>query len=199
MPPPPAKWKGKCELNGTACNKKLIGARNFISGQTGSVIDEEGHGTHTASTAAGNFVEGANVFGQANGTASGMAPLAHLAMYKVCGDFGCAETDILAAMDAAVEDGHLSGIDTRTDKVACVPDTQNTYRILLIHSLAVRYSVDTSWIWDGYIDATYSYRKGRKESGDGWCRLSIALVEGERKGSEGGGGQRLIAAHDLGE
>ncbi|CAL5442275.1 unnamed protein product [Camellia sinensis] len=105
MPPPPAKWKGKCELNGTACNKKLIGARNFISGQTGSVIDEEGHGTHTASTAAGNFVEGANVFGQANGTASGMAPLAHLAMYKVCGDFGCAETDILAAMDAAVEDG----------------------------------------------------------------------------------------------
>ncbi|KAI7987964.1 Subtilisin-like protease SBT1.2 [Camellia lanceoleosa] len=26
-------------------------------------------------------------------------------MYKVCGDFGCAETDILAAMDAAVEEG----------------------------------------------------------------------------------------------
>ncbi|KAL7167376.1 hypothetical protein ACSBR2_037942 [Camellia fascicularis] len=105
MPSPPAKWKGKCELNGTTCNNKLIGARSFLSGETGPPIDDFGHGTHTASTAAGNFVEGANLSGQANGTASGMAPLAHLAMYKVCGDYGCAEVDILAAMDAAVEEG----------------------------------------------------------------------------------------------
>ncbi|XVF51600.1 hypothetical protein PTKIN_Ptkin04bG0197300 [Pterospermum kingtungense] len=103
MPPPPAKWKGKCEFDG-GCNNKLIGARNFAEDQTGPPTDEEGHGTHTASTAGGNYVEGANVFGNANGTAVGMAPLAHLAMYKVCGEL-CSESAILAAMDVAVEDG----------------------------------------------------------------------------------------------
>lgn len=43
--------------------------------------------------------------GNANGTAAGMAPLAHLAMYKVCSTGGCVESDIVAAMDAAVADG----------------------------------------------------------------------------------------------
>ncbi|KAL3499446.1 hypothetical protein ACH5RR_038539 [Cinchona calisaya] len=105
VPPPPAKWKGKCELNGSGCNNKLIGASNFVGGKPGPPIDEEGHGTHIASIAAGNFVENANVFGNANGTAVGMAPLAHLASYKVCASDGCAESDILAGMDAAVQDG----------------------------------------------------------------------------------------------
>ncbi|KAE8717208.1 subtilisin-like protease SDD1-like [Hibiscus syriacus] len=81
MPPPPARWKGKW-----------------------NPADQDGHGTLTSSTACGNFVNGANVFGNANGTADGMAPLAHLAMYKVCGA-DCSESAILAAMDAAVEDG----------------------------------------------------------------------------------------------
>lgn len=104
MPPPPAKWKGKCEFNFTgACNNKLIGARHFRDGD-GTPLDLDGHGTHTASTAAGNFVRGANVFGNANGTAVGIAPLAHLAIYKVCSS-SCSESDILAAMDTAIEDG----------------------------------------------------------------------------------------------
>lgn len=106
MPPPPAKWKGKCEFKGTSCNNKLIGARNFDSESTGTPpSDEEGHGTHTASTAAGNFVKHASVFGNAKGTAVGMAPHAHLAIYKVCSESGCAGSDILAALDAAIEDG----------------------------------------------------------------------------------------------
>ncbi|KAH6778952.1 hypothetical protein C2S52_010189 [Perilla frutescens var. hirtella] len=105
MPPPPAKWKGKCEFNFTACNNKLIGARYFTFGQ-GTPLDGNGHGTHTASTAAGNFVAGANSFGQANGTAVGIAPRAHLAIYKVCFDTThCSESDVLAAMDMAIEDG----------------------------------------------------------------------------------------------
>ncbi|CAK9160252.1 unnamed protein product [Ilex paraguariensis] len=105
MSPPPAKWKGKCELNSTyACNNKLIGVRSFIRASDEIAVDDNGHGTHTASTAAGNFVKGANVFGNANGTAVGVAPLAHLAIYKVC-SLGCAESDILAGMDAAIEDG----------------------------------------------------------------------------------------------
>ncbi|CAI9095623.1 OLC1v1031612C1 [Oldenlandia corymbosa var. corymbosa] len=103
MPPPPAKWKGKCEFNTSVCNNKLIGARFFSIGN-GSPSDENGHGTHTASTAAGNFVAGANVFGNANGTAVGVAPRAHLAIYKVCST-GCSESDILAAMDVAIDDG----------------------------------------------------------------------------------------------
>ncbi|CAK9173114.1 unnamed protein product [Ilex paraguariensis] len=98
MSPPPAKWKGKCELNSTyACNNKLIGVRSFIRASDEIAVDDNGHGTHTAST-------GANVFGNANGTAVGVAPLAHLAIYKVC-SLGCAESDILAGMDAAIEDG----------------------------------------------------------------------------------------------
>ncbi|KAK4422723.1 Subtilisin-like protease SBT1.7 [Sesamum alatum] len=105
VPPPPARWKGKCELNGNACNNKLIGARNFARFDPGPPIDHDGHGTHTASTAAGKFVPGANVFGQANGTASGMSPLAHLAIYKVCSKEGCYEGDSLAGIDAAIEDG----------------------------------------------------------------------------------------------
>ncbi|KAJ6814954.1 subtilisin-like protease SBT1.2 [Iris pallida] len=116
MPPPPSKWKGVCEFNASSCNNKLIGARNFVKGRAAAMeasddrlallgpYDHDGHGTHTASTAAGAFVENANVAGQANGTASGMAPLAHVAIYKVCGD-KCADSDILAGLDAAVSDG----------------------------------------------------------------------------------------------
>ncbi|KAH6817040.1 hypothetical protein C2S51_000643 [Perilla frutescens var. frutescens] len=103
--PPPAKWRGKCDLSGGAtCNNKLIGARNFVTG-IHTPIDQEGHGTLTSSTAAGNFVSGANVLGNADGIAAGIAPLAHLAVYKACSDDVCGESDILAAMDAAVDDG----------------------------------------------------------------------------------------------
>ncbi|XP_044968904.1 subtilisin-like protease 4 [Hordeum vulgare subsp. vulgare] len=114
MMPPPDKWKGRCDFNGSACNNKLIGARSFISSGDGSAsgaapvppIDGNGHGTHTSSTAAGSVVLGAQVLGQGNGTASGMAPRAHLAMYQVCDENGsCAGVDVLAGIDAAVSDG----------------------------------------------------------------------------------------------
>ncbi|WMV52156.1 hypothetical protein MTR67_045541 [Solanum verrucosum] len=87
MPNPPDKWKGKCEFNVTNCNKKLIGARNFVQPST-FPTDEIGHGTLTSSIAAGNFVDGANYYGNANGTAVGIAPRAHVAIF-----------------DAAIEDG----------------------------------------------------------------------------------------------
>ncbi|CAN4084234.1 unnamed protein product [Withania somnifera] len=83
----------------------LIGPRYFHEFGNGTPLDENGHGTYTSSTAAGNFVKGANFLGLANGTASGMAPLAHVAMYKVCNaTLTCSESDILAAIDAAIED-----------------------------------------------------------------------------------------------
>ncbi|CAM0879283.1 unnamed protein product [Alopecurus aequalis] len=113
MPPPPAKWKGTCDFNGgSVCNNKLIGARVFDANGTSSPngapvspIDRHGHGTHTASTAAGAVVPGAQVLGQGRGTASGIAPRAHIAMYKVCRMENCTSSDILAGIDAAVEDG----------------------------------------------------------------------------------------------
>jgi subtilisin family serine protease len=108
MHPPPTRWKGTCEFNGTNCNNKIIGAKVFQTGKkvTGpGPFDFEGHGTHVASIAAGNFVNDANSFGNAKGTAAGMAPNAHLAIYKVCSDHGCPESDILAGFESAIEDG----------------------------------------------------------------------------------------------
>ncbi|CAI0414063.1 unnamed protein product [Linum tenue] len=106
MPPPPSKWRGRCEFNGKRiCNNKLIGARSFLTNTTPSEDVDFYHGSHTAGEAAGSPVQGANVFGQANGTAMGIAPKAHLAMYKICLKDECFESGLLAAMDAAIEDG----------------------------------------------------------------------------------------------
>jgi subtilisin family serine protease len=111
MQPPPKRWNGTCEFKALArggCNNKIIGARAFGSAAvntTAPPLDDAGHGTHTASTAAGNFVENASVRGNADGTASGLAPHAHLAVYKVCTGSRCSMMDIVAGLDAAVQDG----------------------------------------------------------------------------------------------
>lgn len=118
--PIPSKWKGKCEtgtnFTSSNCNKKLIGARYYTRGYeavTGkideskeikSARDDEGHGTHTASTAAGSVVQNASLFGYASGTARGMATHARVAVYKVCWLGGCYSSDILAGIDNAIED-----------------------------------------------------------------------------------------------
>ncbi|PIN14219.1 Tripeptidyl-peptidase II [Handroanthus impetiginosus] len=105
MLPLPGKWKGTFEFTSRACNNKLIGARYFGI-ENGSPSDEVGHGTHTTAAAAGNFIEVLICLATPiNGTAVGMAPLAHLAMYKVCGLRNCLESDIIAGMDAAINDG----------------------------------------------------------------------------------------------
>lgn len=114
----PSSWKGACTgFNSSSCNRKLIGARFFNRGyeaamgpmdssrESRSPRDDDGHGTHTSSTAAGAPVAGANLFGFASGTARGMAPRARVAVYKVCWLGGCFSSDILAGMEAAVADG----------------------------------------------------------------------------------------------
>ncbi|KAG8482383.1 hypothetical protein CXB51_027253 [Gossypium anomalum] len=119
--PVPSKWKGQCvttkDFGPGSCNKKLIGARFFCSGYEASngkmnetsefrsPRDMDGHGTHTASIAAGRYVFPASTLGYAKGVAAGMAPKARLAAYKVCWTAGCFDSDILAAFDAAVADG----------------------------------------------------------------------------------------------
>ncbi|KAG5235948.1 conserved oligomeric Golgi complex [Salix suchowensis] len=122
--PVPSKWRGICQNDtreGVPCNRKLIGARYFNKGYGSEVghlnssfqtaRDFEGHGTHTLPTAAGNFVPGANVFGNGNGTAKGGSPRARVAAYKVCwppvgvNEGGCFEADILSGFEAAISDG----------------------------------------------------------------------------------------------
>ncbi|KAG6577556.1 Subtilisin-like protease 5.3, partial [Cucurbita argyrosperma subsp. sororia] len=118
--PIPTRWKGSCE-GGTnfSCNRKLIGARYFNKGfasDTGplnssyeTARDVDGHGTHTLSTAGGNFVKGVSILGNSYGTVKGGSPKALVAAYKVCwstdtGD-GCFMADILASFEAAISDG----------------------------------------------------------------------------------------------
>ncbi|KAK8936583.1 Subtilisin-like protease SDD1 [Platanthera zijinensis] len=104
--PPKSKWKGNCTYKGFTCNKKIIGAKAFQGGTNPSPLDTEGHGTHVASIAAGSFVGNANVLGTASGVASGMAPMAHLSIYKVCfPKAGCDSPDIYAGIDQAIKDG----------------------------------------------------------------------------------------------
>ncbi|KAH7861891.1 hypothetical protein Vadar_032257 [Vaccinium darrowii] len=66
--------------------------------------DDDGHGTHVASTAAGTGVANANTFGFASGTARGIASKARIAMYKACWP-DCFWSDVFAGMEAAIKDG----------------------------------------------------------------------------------------------
>lgn len=121
MSPVPSRWKGTCEegtkFAASNCNRKLIGARAFFRGYESSrgrinetaeyrsARDSQGHGTHTASTAAGNLVPKASFLGMAKGTAGGMRYTARIAVYKACFSLGCSGSDVLAAVDQAVRDG----------------------------------------------------------------------------------------------
>jgi subtilisin family serine protease len=110
------------------CSTKIVGARYYLKGfgaanigdastGTGEFVsprDGDGHGSHTGSTAVGNYGTQAEVLGRDFGTISGVAPAAKIAAYKVCWsgpddgvttDDGCTTTDMLAAINQAVVDG----------------------------------------------------------------------------------------------
>jgi len=121
--PVPATWHGKCVAGQnfpvTSCNDKLVGARYYLEGFGKKFVskqdylsprDGDGHGSHTASTAAGNYGVPVTIDGKNLGNASGMAPGAKVAMYKVCwsakdGSGGCFGSDSVAAINDAVADG----------------------------------------------------------------------------------------------
>lgn len=116
-----AKWKGTCDVGVEApvtCNNKVIGARWYndsgiadaFPDDYSSPRDRNGHGTHTASTAAGNHGVRATSGTQDLGMISGMAPAARLAIYKALYDNGAGgatgtDIDIVHAIDDAVADG----------------------------------------------------------------------------------------------
>jgi subtilisin family serine protease len=124
------KWKAggasgvdKCdEGQGTpqqqiTCNNKVIGARYYNSsgfgdwtGEFPSPRDHDGHGTHTATTAAGGHDVPAVINGKPVGRVSGLAPAARIAVYKALwrqadGEGSGGTVDLLAAVDDAVADG----------------------------------------------------------------------------------------------
>jgi len=89
------------------CNDKLIGAWDFtLDGNKGE--DDDGHGSHTASTAGGNYlvttVDAPTI--SLERTLSGVAPHANLITYDACiTDYGCPGGALIGAIDQAVIDG----------------------------------------------------------------------------------------------
>lgn len=133
--PAPAKWKGTCQAGEgfslSNCNNKLIGAQYFDATYRSLIAqglysphwsdyvsprDNGGHGTHTATTAGGNAKVDTTVAGVSMGQASGIAPRARIAAYKVCWSYkdpanlalpknSCFTGDNVAAIEKAVADG----------------------------------------------------------------------------------------------
>ncbi|KAH9795915.1 subtilisin-like protease SBT2.2 [Citrus sinensis] len=119
--PVPSHFSGICEVTrdfpSGSCNRKLIGARHFAasaitrgifnsSQDYASPFDGDGHGSHTASVAAGNHGIPVVVTGHHFGNASGMAPRSHIAVYKALyKSFGGFAADVVAAIDQAAQDG----------------------------------------------------------------------------------------------
>ncbi|KAJ9183381.1 hypothetical protein P3X46_007243 [Hevea brasiliensis] len=119
--PVPSHFSGICEVTrdfpSGSCNRKLIAARHFAASAItrgifnstqdyASPFDGDGHGTHTASVAAGNHGIPVIVAGHHFGNASGMAPRSHIAVYKALyKSFGGFAADVVAAIDQAAQDG----------------------------------------------------------------------------------------------
>ena len=86
----------------SATYRTLIGAD---PDEFDSARDDNGHGTHTASTAAGNYGVEASIYGVSRGVVSGVAPRARVIAYKGLGNLGGFGSDLAAAIDQAVADG----------------------------------------------------------------------------------------------
>jgi hypothetical protein len=122
-PPAPPSGVRSCQFSGGShpgaaftCNNKLIGATRKMAtydafgpaldpGEFTSARDDDGHGSHTSSTAAGNAGVSASIFGVDRGIISGIAPRAYVEMFKVCGKGGCFSSDSVSAINEALLDG----------------------------------------------------------------------------------------------
>lgn len=104
------------------CNDKLIGAYAFLDAYqefaeepagaidfcsaTGcSARDSDGHGTHTATTAAGSAVDSSPVLGVDHGAISGVAPGASVIAYRALGPGGGYNSDLVSAVEQTIKDG----------------------------------------------------------------------------------------------
>lgn len=121
---PPARFSGECQtgegFDGSACNNKVVGARFYVDGfdfrfdrdpgEVESPRDADGHGTHIATTIAGN-TSTVSLFGTRVDEVKGIAHRARVAIYKACWlqpgqtRADCATSDLTRAIDDAVADG----------------------------------------------------------------------------------------------
>ncbi|PID50986.1 MAG: hypothetical protein CR980_00775 [Propionibacteriales bacterium] len=117
----PTGWGGVCDKGEDPefkCSNKIIGARWYgeeygnqvIEGEYKSARDRNGHGSHTAGTAAGNHRVRMSIDGTNVGRGSGMAPGAYIAVYKALwetadGNGSGTTSGLVAAIDDAVADG----------------------------------------------------------------------------------------------
>lgn len=118
-------YLGDCATGAAVCNNKLIGVwswpvitDSYQGVRPPSGEDYNGHGSHTASTAAGNVVKNVPLLGSSLGDGhgvptgfsfaqvSGVAPHANIIAYQVCFPTGgCPDEAILLAVDQAIADG----------------------------------------------------------------------------------------------
>jgi subtilisin family serine protease len=112
---PRGKYYGVCDPASDVydpaftCNDKLIGAWDFSDGdeETDGPEDNDGHGSHTASTTAGNVIDPAVMVAPTytyTATISGVAPHANIIAYDVCVPVGCSSAAIAAAIEQATTD-----------------------------------------------------------------------------------------------
>ncbi|QIG39323.1 S8 family serine peptidase [Microbacterium sp. 4R-513] len=164
----PAGGPWACEFgDGTvgaafACNDKLIGAYAFLdtyqavasepagadaycSPALCSARDAEGHGTHTATTAAGSFVDSAEIFGVDRGAISGVAPGASVIAYRALGPEGGYEEDLVASVDQAV----LDGVDVLNYSISGSADPYDAQEIAFLDAYAAGIAVNASAGNDG--------------------------------------------------
>ncbi|UIK88148.1 S8 family serine peptidase [Arthrobacter polaris] len=145
-------FSGECQVgtetgadfDGTACNSKVLSAHYFADDfikyvapenrapqEVLSPVDVSSHGTHTASTAAGNADIRATIGDRDLGITGGVAPAAKISVYKICwedndpGTGGCYSSSAVAAINQAILDGvdvlnySISGsTSTTTDPVS---------------------------------------------------------------------------------
>lgn len=95
-------YRGWCASNPGHCNSKLIGAYG-LNPLGGSPVDDNGHGSHVAATAAGNrhlasFTVGGDPYTR---HISGVAPRANIVAYQVCRP-NCPVSSSVAAIDSAI-------------------------------------------------------------------------------------------------
>lgn len=139
---------GECQVgedfDGSACNSKVLSAQYFADTfiqyvpeenrapqERLSPVDVASHGTHTASTSAGNAGVEQIIGDRSFGKSSGVAPEAKLSIYKTCWEDtdpntgGCYSSATIAAVNKAILDGvdvlnySISGsTTTTTDPVA---------------------------------------------------------------------------------
>ncbi len=135
-PKPLGGWHGDCvtgeRWDAGDCTNKIVGARYYNAGLGGndavrqapfvnevaSARDINGHGSHTASTAGGNYNTPFVVDGNLLGNGSGMAPAARIAVYKALWHTGSNASGSTADLVQAIDDATSDGVDVINYSVA---------------------------------------------------------------------------------